>query len=124
MATRLTTPSGGPRPESGEGPHCRCPARCRGTSDGEAAWIGYLLTHWAPLAWVALFILLPVAGLGMATLVQAIPEPDHAPSHRSVPAAVQTRNSAPVVMIAAHGVLATATHLLALLGSVAVLGSR
>jgi hypothetical protein len=91
---------------------------------GLAAWIGYLLPHWAPLAWVALFILLPVAGLGMAALVQAIPEPDRAPSHRSVLAAVQTRNSAPVVMIAAHGVLATATLLLALLGSVAALGSH
>ncbi len=97
---------------------------------GLGAWIGYLLTRWAPVAWIALAILLPVAGLGMATLIQAIPDPDPAPGGdpvRDPPAlpsvAVRTRKM-PVVMIAAHGALATATLLLALLGSVAALGSR
>ena len=97
---------------------------------GLGAWIGYLLTRWAPVAWIALAILLPVAGLGMATLIQAIPDPDPTPGGDPVrdppalqSAAVRTRKM-PVVMIAAHGALATATLLLALLGSVAALGSR
>ncbi len=63
-------------------------------------------------------ILLPVAGLGMATLIEAIPEPDPAPPSAAL------RRKMPVVMISAHGVLAIATLLLALLGSVAALGSR
>jgi hypothetical protein len=86
---------------------------------GLSIWIGYLLTHWAPLAWIAFAILLPVAGLGMATVIEAIPEPDPAP-----PSAALRRRKTPVVMISAHGVLAIATLLLALLGSVAALGSR
>ncbi len=97
---------------------------------GLGIWIGYLLTRWAPVAWIALAILLPVAGLGMATLIQAIPDPDPATGGDPVRhppalpyAAVRTRKM-PVVMIAAHGALATATLLLALLGSVAALGSR
>src|SRR5258708_9825103 len=91
---------------------------------GLGAWIGYLLTRWPPLAWAGLSMLLPVAGLGMATLVQAIPEPDRAPRRQSGTAGAPTTRKAPVVMIVAHGVLATATLLLALLGSVAALGSR
>jgi len=31
---------------------------------GLAIWAGYLLTSWVPLAWVALGVLLPVAGTG------------------------------------------------------------
>lgn len=86
---------------------------------GLSIWIGYLLTRWAPLAWIAFAILLPVAGLGMATLIDAIPDPDRDRGF----AAVRKRRM-PVVMIAAHGLLATATLLLALLGSVAALRSR
>ena len=91
---------------------------------GLCAWIGYLLTRWPPLAWTGLSMLLPVAALGMATLVQAIPEPDRAQRRPSAMAGAPAKSKAPVVMIAAHGVLATATLLLALLGSVAALGSR
>jgi hypothetical protein len=42
---------------------------------GLAVWAAYLATGWVPLAWVALGVLLPVAGLGMATLLLAIPDP-------------------------------------------------
>jgi hypothetical protein len=84
---------------------------------GLAVWTGYLLTGWAPLAWTALGILLPVAGLGMATLILTIPDPG------SGPAAVP-RGKAPVVVIAGHGALATLTLLLALLAAVAAVLPR
>lgn len=41
---------------------------------GLLIWIGYLLTDAAALAWLAVGFLLPVAGLGIATLVLSIPE--------------------------------------------------
>lgn len=40
---------------------------------GLALWVAYLVTSWAALAWVAVGVLLPVAGLGMATLVTGLP---------------------------------------------------
>ncbi len=40
---------------------------------GLASWVAYLVTGRAALAWVALAVLLPVAGLGMATLVTGLP---------------------------------------------------
>ena len=40
---------------------------------GLASWVAYLVTDWAALAWVAVAVLLPVAGLGMATLVTGLP---------------------------------------------------
>jgi manganese efflux pump family protein len=40
---------------------------------GLALWVAFLVTAWAALAWVAVGVLLPVAGLGMATLVTGLP---------------------------------------------------
>jgi len=40
---------------------------------GLALWAAYLVTGWAALAWAAVGVLLPVAGLGMATLVNGLP---------------------------------------------------
>jgi hypothetical protein len=40
---------------------------------GLVIWVAYLVTGWAALAWVAVAVLLPVAGLGMATLVTGLP---------------------------------------------------
>jgi manganese efflux pump family protein len=40
---------------------------------GLVLWAAYLVTGWAALAWVAVGALLPVAGLGMATLVTGLP---------------------------------------------------
>jgi small-conductance mechanosensitive channel len=40
---------------------------------GLVVWIAYLVTSWAALAWVAVAVLLPVAGLGMATLTIGLP---------------------------------------------------
>jgi hypothetical protein len=64
-------------------------------------------TDLAVLAWIAVGLLLLIAGLGMATLVTGLPEPA---------AAGQPR--APVTVIAAHGVLAAATILLVLLAAI------
>ncbi|HUZ53506.1 MAG TPA: hypothetical protein VMU94_13390 [Streptosporangiaceae bacterium] len=129
VGKRLTRGSGGPgsgRPGSGRpgssgpgsgraGPAGRLPAVLVShfglAAAGLAVWSGYLLSGWAPLAWAALGILLPVAGLGMATLVLTIPDPGTGPG--PLP-----RGKAPVVVIAGHGVLATLTLLLALLAAV------
>lgn len=40
---------------------------------GLVVWIAYMVTGWAALAWVAVAVLLPVAGLGMATLATGLP---------------------------------------------------
>lgn len=40
---------------------------------GLVVWAFYLVTGWRALAWVAVGVLLPVAGLGMATLVTGLP---------------------------------------------------
>lgn len=40
---------------------------------GLVIWLAYLVTGWAALAWVAVAVLLPVAGLGMATLAIGLP---------------------------------------------------
>ena len=139
---------------------------------GLAVWSAYLLTGLAALAWAALLALLPVAGLGMATLILTIPDPNSGQPATSQPgsgpgsepgplpalvpaggasgparadsaragraradgSAVTTREAAvpgkprparpPVLLIAAHGALATATILLALLGAVAAVASH
>jgi manganese efflux pump family protein len=105
----------------GSGPGARLPAvlivHLGLAVGGLAAWTGYLLTGWAPLAWTALGILAPVAGLGMATLLATIPDPISGPG----PVA---SSRAPVLVIAGHGVLATLTMLLALLGAVAAVVPR
>jgi manganese efflux pump family protein len=40
---------------------------------GLVIWVAYLVTGWAALAWTAVGVLLPVAGLGMATLAIGLP---------------------------------------------------
>jgi manganese efflux pump family protein len=40
---------------------------------GLVIWVVYLVTGWAALAWAAVGVLLPVAGLGMATLATGLP---------------------------------------------------
>jgi manganese efflux pump family protein len=40
---------------------------------GLVIWVVYLVTGWAALAWAAVGVLLPVAGLGMATLTVGLP---------------------------------------------------
>jgi manganese efflux pump family protein len=40
---------------------------------GLVIWVAYLVTGWTALAWTAVGVLLPVAGLGMATLAVGLP---------------------------------------------------
>jgi manganese efflux pump family protein len=40
---------------------------------GLVIWVAYLTTGWSALAWAAVVVLLPVAGLGMATLTVGLP---------------------------------------------------
>jgi hypothetical protein len=86
-------------------------------ASGLAVWTGYLASGWTPLAWAALGILLPVAGLGMATLILTIPDP-------GTGSAPLLKGKAPVLVIAGHGVLAILTMLLALLAAVAAVLPR
>ncbi len=72
---------------------------------GLAIWASYLATGWHPLAWTAVVVLFPVVGLGMATLMAFL--------------GGQHAARSPALLIAAHGVLATVTLLLALLAAVA-----
>jgi len=77
---------------------------------GLTGWVGYLVSGAAPLAWLAAGLLMPVVGLGMATLVLAIPEGGSG-------SAASARM--PVVAISLHGILATITMLLVLLAAIA-----
>jgi hypothetical protein len=118
---------------------------------GLLVWGAYLATGLAAAAWAGCLLLLPVAGLGMALLILWLPERSlvattvpaaTVPAAQAVPAgatagtgAVPGANAAagpagpgppaarhpPVLIVAAHGVFAVATILLALLAAV---GSR
>jgi hypothetical protein len=76
---------------------------------GLVIWTGFVASGWTPAAWVATCLLPLVLGLGLATLLAAIPD--------SAPRSATRR--APVLVIAAHGAFATATMLLALLAALA-----
>ncbi len=102
---------------------------------GLGIWIAFVAAGLAVLAWIAVGLLLLIAGLGMATLVTGLPEataaggPEAAaaggPAGQSsqlatqlAAAAVTRRPRAPVTVIAAHGALATVTILLVLLAAI------
>jgi manganese efflux pump family protein len=77
---------------------------------GLIGWIGYLVSGSGAVAWISAGMLLPVVGLGIGTLLLAIPEVGSLPAQRSRP---------PVIVISAHGICATATLLLVLLAAIA-----
>ena len=97
---------------------------------GLGIWIGFVATGAAALAWVAVGVILSVAGLGMATLVGGLPEPaataarpvavGGAGSH-GLPAepgtGAPTPSGRPVIMIVVHGALAASTILLVVLAA-------
>jgi manganese efflux pump family protein len=108
---------------------------------GLGIWIAFLATGTAALAWVAVAVVLSVAGLGMATLAGGLPEqrepgdgpPEQQPA-RVTPLAgagsastgvTSARTQAigvpagkPLPIIALHGVLASATLLLVVLAAI------
>ncbi len=42
---------------------------------GLAVWAAYTITHWAPLAWSAVLVLMPAIGLGLSTVTLWTPYP-------------------------------------------------
>ncbi|MHB1433492.1 MAG: hypothetical protein ACYCVZ_15435 [Streptosporangiaceae bacterium] len=105
---------------------------------GLLVWIGYLASGVIAVAWVAVALLLPVGGLGIATLTLAIPETGRATPSAAMAsgagaaggagAAVLTgtapaalagpRPKMPAMMIAAHGLFAFTTIMLAILATI------
>lgn len=85
---------------------------------GLVLWIIYLIAGGRTLAWIAFILLVPVALLGFTMLARWIP------GYRNRPATASASDAAPeqhfpVVVVAAHGLVAVATVVLVLL---AVLG--
>jgi manganese efflux pump family protein len=82
---------------------------------GLVIWVAYLIAGWAALAWVAVGVLLPVAGLGMATLAIGLPgrSPAVAASGSHPPRGVRLSS----LIAAGHGLLAVTTIMLVLLAA-------
>jgi hypothetical protein len=78
---------------------------------GLLLWAAFLLSGWAALAWIALGLLLPVAGAGMAVLVVGLPGPGR-------PGPTVRRPRIPVFTIFAHGLFAATALLLVLMATI------
>jgi hypothetical protein len=78
---------------------------------GLVLWTAFMIGGWAVLAWIALGLLAPVAGAGLAVLVLGLPTPP-----RPAPAARQPR--IPVLAIFAHGLFAATALLLVLMAAI------
>jgi hypothetical protein len=93
---------------------------------GLVIWIVFTVTDSAALAWVDVGLTWVIAGLGMATLLAASPEPQAVTASPGTAALVGVteastapfRTRAPVFVIALHGALATLTILVVLLAAV------
>jgi len=79
-------------------------------------------TGWVPLAWVAVGLLVAVAGLGLAILVIGLPSPrsSASPATAAGNVAPETAGAPPVLVIALHGLFAVAVLALALTAAVGV----
>jgi hypothetical protein len=93
---------------------------------GLGIWIAFVAAGLPVLAWIGLGLIVPAGGLGMAALAAALPEPAASaglpgmglpPSARLARTAAPGRAPMPVIVIALHGALATATILLVLLAA-------
>jgi hypothetical protein len=93
---------------------------------GLGIWIAFMVTSTSALAWADVGLTWVIAGLGMATLLTSSPEPDGSSTQAAALAGAPGMSTAPfptrapVVVIALHGILATATILLVLLAAVGV----
>lgn len=86
---------------------------------GLVLWIIYLIAGGKTLAWIAFILLVPVAALGFTMLARWIP------GYRNRTATASTGDAAPeqhfpVVVVAAHGLVAVATVVLVLLAALGV----
>ncbi len=87
---------------------------------GLMVWVIYLIAGWTPLAWTAVGLLLPIAGLGLALATLGLPGQSGAidvPATAGT-AATRARGRVPVLPVAGHGLLAAATVLLVLLAAI------
>ncbi len=92
---------------------------------GLVVWVTYLVADWTPLAWTAVALLLLVAGLGLALATLGLP--GRLSAAVDAPARADTAaTSAPgwvrALLVAGHGLLATATLLLVVLAAIGVKG--
>ncbi len=92
---------------------------------GLVVWVIYLVADWTPLAWTAVALLLLVAGLGLALATLGLP--GRLSAAVDAPARADTAaTSAPgwvrALLVAGHGLLATATLLLVVLAAIGVKG--
>ena len=78
---------------------------------GLVLWAAFMLGGGAALAWIALTLLAPVAGAGMATLVLGLPSPGR-------PLLAARRPRMPVLAISAHGLFAATALLLVLMATI------
>ncbi|MFB9689507.1 hypothetical protein [Amycolatopsis plumensis] len=86
---------------------------------GLVLWIIYLIAGGKTLAWIAFVLLVPVALLGFTMLARWIP------GYRNRTAAASASDAAPeqhfpVVVVAAHGLVAVATVVLVLLAALGI----
>jgi hypothetical protein len=77
---------------------------------GLVLWAVFMLTGWVPLAWIALGMLAPLAGLGMGVLLVGLPRP--------VAGRAGRRKGMPVVVVAAHGLFAVTVLLMVLMATI------
>ena len=89
-------------------------AHAGGGAGGLLLWAAFMVTGQAALAWAALGILAPVAGLGMAVLLLGLPRPSRAPLRGPA-----RGGGFPAVTVAAHGLFMVTTLLLVLLATLA-----
>jgi hypothetical protein len=87
---------------------------------GLVLWVSFMLSGAVPLAWTALAVLVPVAGLGMGVLLLGLPGPARP---RTETGAVGARTAGgrtriPVLAVAAHGVFAVTALLLVLMATI------
>jgi hypothetical protein len=79
---------------------------------GLVLWGLFMISGQAALAWVCVGLLAPVAGLGMSVLVLGLPRPG------ATPAGTGPGGRQPVLVIAAHGLFATAALLMVALAAI------
>jgi hypothetical protein len=87
---------------------------------GLVLWICFLLSGWTAVAWTALAILAPVAGLGMGVLLLGLPSPSRRPVRAgAVGGRLPGRRSRiPVLAVTGHGMFAVTAILLVLMATV------
>ena len=78
---------------------------------GLVLWAAFMLSGSAVLAWIALGLLAPVAGAGMAVLLLGLPSPGR-------PGLTARRPRIPVLAIFAHGLFAATALLLVLMATI------